>query len=143
MLAYINDWNRTLAALDQWACGTLGASSAAALPTNRWPSTTFFETEKAYVLEADVPGIPEQDIGLVIEKDVLTLSGERKRTLPEGHGAEAQPGARAAAPFKRSFALPGAIDVDAVAASVKDGVLTVTLPKALAAQPRRITVKTT
>lgn len=92
------------------------------------------------VLVAEVPGLTEKDVTISFDRNVLTLSGERPATVPEGYTAyrRERPNAR----FSRSirFGLP--IDEDNISAVVKNGLLTVTLPKRAKAGPRTIPVHT-
>ena len=81
----------------------------------------------------------EKDIQLSIHQDVLTLSGERKQEVPQGYFVHRQE--RAPLKFARSFTLPCKVDPEKSTATLKDGVLTITLPKAPEAQPRQISVK--
>lgn len=94
----------------------------------------------SYVVTAEVPGLGEKDVELTLHHDVLTLRGERKSDAPEGYRLHRQE--RFPARFSRSFALPVKVDAEKVQASVRNGLLTVTLPKVPESQPRRIAVKT-
>lgn len=103
------------------------------------PRVTLHDAGNAFVLRAELPGMSDKDITLSLHQDVLTLSGERKRDLPEGyfvHRAE-----RAQVKFSKSFSLPGKVDPERTGAVMKDGVLTITLEKAKEAQPQRIQVR--
>lgn len=104
-----------------------------------WPRISVYDTGAALVLSADVPGMKDTDIKIEIAQDVLSLSGERKTESVEGYAVHRRE--RAPVKFARSLALPCKIDVENATATVTDGVLTLTLPKALEAQPRKITVK--
>lgn len=90
------------------------------------------ETPEAYLLEAELPGVPMEQISLTIEDDVLTIAAEfntQRREEKDGYlYAERRSGRR-----MRSFSLEGVRQEDVTAAS-RDGVLTVTLPKAAPAQ---------
>jgi HSP20 family protein len=70
---------------------------------------------------------------------VLTLSGARKTAVPEGHSAHRQE--RPSFEFSRSYALPAKVDADKTHATLKNGVLTITLEKAPEVKPRQITVR--
>lgn len=98
------------------------------------------ETDEAYIVEADVPGIKKEDIKIEVNDDVLTIKGERKDEHEEKkkdyHRIERQYGS-----FRRSVSIPGGIKHDAVEAKFDDGVLRVTLPKREDAKPRQIEVK--
>lgn len=91
------------------------------------------------VVEADLPGIPEKGVDLTLADNVLFVTAERKLSAPEGFAPRRQE--RASFRFSRSLALPVKVDPEKVTATVKDGVLTVTLAKAEEARPRQIQVK--
>jgi HSP20 family protein len=104
-----------------------------------WPAVNVFETAEAFVYKAEVPGLSERDVSVHVEEETLVVRGERKTQAPEGY----EPRLRERAPiaFARKFPLPGRIDGDAVTATLKDGVLTVTLPKAKETLPRTVAVQ--
>jgi HSP20 family protein len=104
-----------------------------------WPPVNVFDTGSTLVIEADVPGLVEKDVGLMVHDDVLTLRGERKADLPSGYTPHRRE--RGPVQFSRSFALPCKVDFEKTTAVLKDGVLTVTLSKAPEAQPRQIQVQ--
>ncbi len=104
-----------------------------------WPATNVFETTDAFVVKSDVPGLAEGAVTVSVEDEVLVIRGERKSEVPEGYKVHVRE--RAPVAFTRNVALPGRIDADAVTATLKDGVLTVTLPKAKEAMPRQVAVK--
>lgn len=105
-----------------------------------WPRVNLSDTGTSFVLMAEVPGVAESDVELTINHEVLTLRGERKPDGPQGYSVHRQE--RLPFKFARSFTLPTKIDPEKANASLKNGVLTVTLPKAQEAQPRRIAVNT-
>ncbi len=104
-----------------------------------WPRVNVFDDGAALVLEADVPGVSQKDIQLTVNDSTLTLAGERKNDAPEGYSVHRQE--RGSVKFSRSFSLPFKTDAERCEANVKDGVLTVRLPKAKDAQPRQIQVR--
>jgi HSP20 family protein len=103
------------------------------------PPVDVRETPDAYVVSAELPGLAREDIQITLENNILRLSGERKFERDEKqenyHRIERSYGA-----FTRSFALPTQVDGERVQAGFKDGVLTVTVPKAEAARPRKIEI---
>ena len=105
----------------------------------RWPRLSLSDAGQSLLLKAEVPGLTEKDIQLSIHQDVLTMSGERKQDVPEGYVVHRQE--RAPLKFARSFTLPCKVDPEKSTATLKDGVLTVTLSKAKEAQPRQISVQ--
>ncbi|HEY0707898.1 MAG TPA: Hsp20/alpha crystallin family protein [Polyangia bacterium] len=144
MLGYWTNFERTFSPVDELrrrmesALGQFDTAAAAATDTN-WPRTSVYEAGTNLVLVADLPGVKAEDVEVTLEKDVLTLAGQRKLEVPEGHAVHRQE--RRAARFSRSFSLPCKVDGEALNAELADGVLTITLPKAPEAQPRRIPVK--
>jgi HSP20 family protein len=107
--------------------------------SGRFPRISFVDTGASLVLEADLPGLTEKDVQLTIHQDVLSMSGERRSDAPQGYVAHRQE--RAPVKFARSFTLPCKVDPERSTAVIKNGVLTLTLPKAVEAQPRQIAVK--
>lgn len=102
-------------------------------------SVSFEDDGTAFVLRADVPGLTENDFEISVAGSSVTLRGERKVEVPEGHSVHRRE--RSAVRFAKSFELPARVDADKVTAVLKHGVLTLTLPKAADAQPRQISVK--
>jgi HSP20 family protein len=104
-----------------------------------WPAVNAFETADAFVYKAELPGVAERDVSVYVEEDSLVVRGERKTNVPDGY--EARLRERAPVAFARKLPLPGRIEGEGVTANLKDGVLTVTLPKAKETRPRQIAVK--
>ncbi len=104
-----------------------------------WPAINAFETKEAFVYKAQVPGLGQGDVSVYVEDGLLVLRGERKTDIPEGTTVRLRE--RAPIAFTRKLPLPGRVDAEGVEATMKDGILTVTLPKAKEALPRQITVK--
>jgi HSP20 family protein len=103
------------------------------------PAIDIMEDQEAFYLTADLPGFSKDNIQLRYENRALTLSGERHPEEISGarcHRAESFNGK-----FQRSFTLPLDIDVEKIKAELKNGVLTITLPKQEASKPRQISVK--
>ena len=105
------------------------------------PSTavTFEDEGGSFILHADVPGLTESEFQISVAGSTVTLRGERKVEVPEGYSVHRRE--RSAVTFAKSFELPARVDADKVTATLKNGVLTLTLPKAADAQPRQISVK--
>lgn len=104
------------------------------------PAVDFRESEEAYTLEADVPGLKKEDIRLEILEDRVTISGERKHEAEkEGEGYRRIE--RSSGRFERSFRIPEGFDAEGAEATFEDGVLRVTLPKREADKPRLVEVK--
>ncbi|MBL8681707.1 MAG: Hsp20/alpha crystallin family protein [Myxococcales bacterium] len=105
------------------------------------PAVNIFEDKEGIHLTAEVPGMKPEDVHVDVENRVLTISGERKLEKAEQkdgyHRIE-----RSYGKFTRSFTLPDTVDGEKIAASIKDGVLTVLLPKRAVAQSKKINVTT-
>jgi len=104
------------------------------------PSVDVKETEGAYEVCAEVPGLKPEDIKVEYHDGVLTLSGEKKQEIDEEQGSwhviERRYGS-----FSRGVRLPAKVDVNKLEASHKDGVLTVSLPKSAESAAKTIEVK--
>ena len=101
------------------------------------------EEEDAYVLSALVPGLTADDLNIQILDDVVRIDGEYQRSGPVDQQDENQYLMQELprGSFTRTLRLPVQIDADSVEAKIKDGVLTLTLPKAESAKPKRISIK--
>jgi HSP20 family protein len=101
----------------------------ALMGTDWAPSVNISETEKAYLIRADLPEVKKDDIKLSCENGMLTIEGERKQQKAEDnehyHRVESSYGR-----FVRRFSLPDDADEGGIEANYKDGGLTVKLPKA-------------
>jgi len=106
------------------------------------PSIDVDETEQAYRVSAELPGLTEKEVELNLSDNVLTISGEKRSEREEEKGGRRY-AERSYGRFERSIPLPVEIDPERVDAVFKDGVLTVTLPKNEKAQQksRRIEVR--
>lgn len=111
-------------------------------PRGVFPPVNLNETESGFVLTAELPGVPPEDIDVAIEGGTVTLSGQRKVQYAAGDGVSVHRRERQSGNFRRAFELPAEIDVDAARARHKNGVLTLDLPKSAALQPRQIEVET-
>jgi HSP20 family protein len=110
------------------------------LSSRTWmPPVDVRETDDAFLISAELPGLSKEDIQITFENGVLRLSGERRLEKEEGkenyHRIE-----RAYGSFSRSFTLGNGVDPSKVSAGFKDGVLTITVPKAAEAKPRQISI---
>ncbi len=103
--------------------------------SGHFPPVNIAENDDAYTIQARVPGLAKEDIAIELEGRKLTISGEHKRV--EANYAREE---RATGRFERAFTFRHPLVVDKIEAVVKDGVLTVTLPKAEEAKPRKIEI---
>jgi HSP20 family protein len=106
-----------------------------------WPNLEVSETEKELRITAEMPGLEEKDVEVFLEDGMLTLRGEKKS---ETEDKSRQFSERFYGRFERQIALGPEVEPDKVAASFKNGVLTITLPKSERAQSkaRRIAIGT-
>lgn len=102
------------------------------------------ETSEAYTITAEVPGVAPADVKVTLENDTLKLEGEKKAPAAPAEGQQAPAthvAERVYGAFSRLLRFPIRLDGEAITAEVKDGLLTVRLPKAREAQPRTIQVQ--
>jgi len=104
------------------------------------PAVDVLENPDSFQVLCDVPGIEIKDVSISIAGTVLTIKGERKPEEQKARG-DTYRGEMAAGAFQRTLQLPLAVDADKVDAVLKDGVLSITLPKHEALKPRQIAVK--
>ena len=103
------------------------------------PIADIVETQNGVVVQIEMPGVPSEDVEIALERRVVTVRGRARLTAPEGYRlvyAEYGEG-----DYERSFTLSQDIDEARITAEVKHGVLTLTLPRAEVAKPRKIEVK--
>ena len=104
------------------------------------PSVNFKETEDAFELTAEVPGLKPDEIDITLTGDLLVLKGEKKQETEKTEG-DYHLVERSFGSFQRSFRLPGEVDRESLKATHKDGVLQVVLPKIEKSGPTKIEVK--
>ncbi len=104
------------------------------------PAVDLEETEDAFKITAELPGMTKKDIKITLENNVLSISGEKKAEREEKdknyHRVE-----RSYGKFHRAFELPGAVNRDKIEAEYKDGILSISVPKTEEAKPKQIEVK--
>ena len=108
------------------------------------PAIDVVETKDAYVLYAELPGVDASLVDIKFEQNVLTLRGTKPSALNVDKDGELRVFAaeRVSGGFERSLRLPEFVDADKISADFTNGLLTITVPKAQAAQPRKIEIKT-
>lgn len=106
----------------------------------RWAPVNVYETERSFVIEVELPGVDQKDVEVKLNGDELTVTAERKHSheTKDGdfHRVESHFGR-----FSRTVRLPEGVQADAIDATFKLGVLTLTAPKAPERTPTRIEVK--
>ncbi|HEY2260852.1 MAG TPA: Hsp20/alpha crystallin family protein [Solirubrobacteraceae bacterium] len=106
----------------------------------RWiPAMDLVETEGAFVLRADLPGLSEQDVNIEFEDNVLTISGERKAEHEERKEGYYRV-ERSSGSFRRSLTLPEGVNPESVQATFDRGVLEVRVPKPEQRKPRKVEI---
>jgi HSP20 family protein len=105
-----------------------------------YPAINITEDADAYHVNAELPGVKSADLDLNVTANQLILAGERKIS-GESEEARYHRREREEGRFSRAIGLPGDIDPDNVKARLADGVLTVTIPKAEKAKPKKISVQ--
>ena len=114
------------------------ALDAAATERVATPAVDVFEDETGITLLADMPGVPRDQLELHVEGDSLLIEGRVQPQTP--NGLEAIYAELRVPRYRRSFTLSRELDSSQIGAQLKDGVLTLRIPKQAHAQPRRITV---
>jgi HSP20 family protein len=97
------------------------------------------ETKESFVFTADLPGVAEKDLQVQLSDNRLSISGKRESEKTEQNETY-YASERSYGSFTRSFVLPEGIDADKAHAQLKNGVLSVAVPKRPEAQPRKISV---
>jgi HSP20 family protein len=132
--SFRDEMNRTL---NRWFSREEGDE-----PTRRrWmPALDVTETEDAYQIDVEVPGLRPEDINVTVDQGMLTIQGERRSEEEKGdrsyHRVERHYGA-----FRRSISLPRDVDASKVEANYDNGVLRLRVPKTAGGQAKRIEVK--
>ena len=121
---------RDLDRLTQQVFGT--ATRPAAMPIDA------YRRGEEFIVELDLPGVQPDSIDLTVEKNVLTVHAERRRD--DAEGVELLVGERPQGTFSRQLFLGDTLDIDAIQADYVDGVLTLRLPVAEKAKPRRVEI---
>jgi HSP20 family molecular chaperone IbpA len=102
------------------------------------PAVNLYEHEHEVVIVTDLPGVSEQGVDLTVEKHVLTVSGKTEGTAPAGY--ELRYREFTPVEYRRTFSLTSDLDANRIQATMKHGVLTITLPKSEQAKPRKIAI---
>ena len=111
------------------------------LPNGNWmPAVDVAEEDNEYVVKIELPGVNKEDVKITLESNILTIRGEKKAEKETNeknyHRMERSYGS-----FLRSFTLPTTVKNDKIDAEYRDGILSITLPKAEEAKPKHIEVK--
>jgi len=103
------------------------------------PVVDVFENQKEYIIDVELSGLTDKDFGIKVDNNILTLSGERKFPIEIKeecyHRFE-----RVYGSFKRDFTLSNNVDVDKIEAELKDGILTIIVPKSKDSVSKKISI---
>jgi HSP20 family protein len=102
------------------------------------PDVNIYETDDGYVLQAEMPGVTKEGLEITLEGNTVTCVGRRHEEPRPGNVVYSE---SRGADFRRAFELDPAIDTDKISAEMRQGVLTLTLPKAERVKPRKIEIK--
>jgi len=102
------------------------------------PALDLYQDNDNLTAVAELPGMQKEDIEISLHDGTLSIAGERRSQSRNGERAERSE--RYVGSFRRSISLPARVDAQKVSATYRDGILTVTLPKAEEAKPKRINV---
>ena len=105
---------------------------------NGSPQTNLYDSGDTVLVIAEVPGFSKENLSIRIQGNYLELNGTRKTDTPKGYKAHRVE--RDTTSFTRSFTLPADVDADKTEAALKDGLLTLVLPKVQAAKPKQISI---
>lgn len=126
--------------MDRLFWNPFGRLASREVSTNWAPAIDIHEDKESVTIEAELAGLKKEDIKINVEDDVLTLQGERKyedeRKDKSCHRIERRYGM-----FARSFTLPHSVDASKVKATMKDGLLQITLPKREESKPKTVPIE--
>lgn len=102
------------------------------------PDVNIYETDDGYTLQADMPGVTKDGVEITLEADTLTFTGRRSEATASGNPLYRE---SRQLNYRRAFEIDPAIDIGRISAEMRQGVLTLTLPKAEHVKPRKIEIK--
>lgn len=103
------------------------------------PAIDVAEGEHEFTVTCELPGLEQKDVDLSLAANVLTIKGEKKNNREEKKGSYYKKETWSGS-FQRTLSLPSSVDADKINAQLKDGILTITLPKKEEAKPKQISV---
>lgn len=99
------------------------------------------EKENEFQIKVDLPGVSPEEVDIRIDKNTLTISGERSSEKESDPDSQYHRLERISGKFSRTVVLPGPVDEENASASFESGVLKINIPKAAGSKPRRIDIK--
>ena len=132
-----------MATLNRAMEDVVGRAEDPALGAQYWtPNMDAWETEQAFVVQLDLPGLKRDQVEVNFDRNTLTIRGTRTDTIPSAEKGELRVffAERAPGSFSRTLRFPQYVEASRIEAAFADGVLTVTVPKSEAAKPRKIEI---
>jgi HSP20 family protein len=105
------------------------------------PAVDVTEDKDGFTVYCDLPGISNEELDINVAKDILTIKGEKKESHKKDKEAKTYRKETWEGKFQRTLALPASVDTDKTDATLKNGILTIRLPKREEVKPKQITVK--
>lgn len=105
------------------------------------PRMNLVETDKAFEVEAEMPGVKKEDIKVSIDNRRVSIEGEAKRETAEKEGENVVYAERSTRKFARTFTLPADVDDAGAQAKLENGILMLTLPKKETSQAKKLTIR--
>jgi HSP20 family protein len=138
------DWSRQVD--EAMSARPANAEANSGTRSQLWlPNIDLFETDTAFVIEADLPGVHQENVDVNFDRGTLTIAGMRGATLPSTEQSGGQlrvfVSERLTGNFSRSIRLPAHVDAENIEATFSSGVLSLRVPKSKAALARKITVR--
>ncbi len=120
--------------------GTLGSRSLLSPEQRSWsPVANISETDKEYLIKAELPEVKREDVKVMLDNGVITISGERRQEIQDKNENEIRIESMYGT-FSRSFSLPDNVDAEHVSAESKDGILRIHIPKSTASKSKSIAI---
>jgi HSP20 family protein len=105
------------------------------------PRVNLSETDTAYEIEAEMPGVSKEDVKVSVDNRRVTIEGESKRESAQQEGENVVYAERSFRRYARSFTLPAEVEDSRAEAKLENGILRLTLPKKESAQTRKLTIQ--
>jgi HSP20 family protein len=134
-----NPWTDMNKLMERFLDDPFGSWLSEMPSVSRRALTNIKETDQAYVLSAEIPGIPKEDVDISVNGNMLTIRAEHREE--EGKEDSEQGYRRQYRSFHQSFSLPSMIDADKIEANCENGVLEIYLPKTEANQQKKVQVQ--
>ena len=136
------EWDRVQREFDDMFGIAGRPASIRSVAPGSYPAVNIANTPTSVEIYAFAPGIDPSKVEIMLDRGVLTLSGERPNDLPENNDkVSVYSRERLGGSFRRAFSLPDDVDPEHVNATYRDGVLRISLPRHESAQPKRIAIQ--